>query len=159
MKTKGYRRMMGVTIFAALICIVSIIWILVQSYFIGTGSGEGCIVWHEELYPIQYTIFYGRLIFKSLFYLLIIVFLFKQLKAIKNGMLFPGANVKIMYVIATSYLMGNICDDNIATALTCGKHGAFVINGDTLLYASLLMIFALIYKVAVKVSEENNLTI
>ena len=159
MKTKGYRKMRGVTIFASLICIVSIVWILVQSYFISTGSGEGCIVWHDELYPIQAVIFAGRLLFKSLFYTLIIVFLCKQLKAIRNGVLFPGANVKIMYAIATSYLIGNICDDNAATALTGGENAAFVINGDTLLYAALLVIFALLYKVAVKVSEENNLTI
>jgi hypothetical protein len=56
-------------------------------------------------------------------------------------------------------LVGNICDDNISTALICGDNGAFVINSDTLLYAALLVIFALIYKVAVKVSEENSLTI
>ena len=73
--------------------------------------------------------------------------------------LFPNVNVKIIYSIAACYLIGNICDDNISTALICGDNGAFLINSDTLLYAALLVIFALIYKVAVKVSEENNLTI
>lgn len=150
---------MGVTIFASLLCIVSIVWILCQSYFVCTESGEGCIVWHEELYPLQAGIFIGRLVFKTLFYVLIMMFLFKQLKAIKDGIIFPRVNVKIMYTIAACYLVGNICDDNISTALICGDNGAFVINSDTLLYAALLVIFALIYKVAVKVSEENNLTI
>lgn len=159
METKGYKGMMGVTIFASLLCIVSIVWIFCQSYFVCTESGEGCIVWHEELYPLQAGIFIGRLVFKTLFYVLIMVFLFKQLKAIKDGIIFPRVNVKIMYTIAACYLVGNICDDNISTALICGDNGAFVINSDTLLYAALLVIFALIYKVAVKVSEENNLTI
>lgn len=159
METKGYKGMMGVTIFASLLCIVSIVWILCQSYFISTGSGEGCIVWHEELYPLQAGIFIGRLVFKTLFYALIMALLFKQLKAIKDGILFPRANVKIMYIIAVCYLIGNLCDDNISTALLFEESGKFVINSDTLLYAALLVIFALIYKVAVKVSEENNLTI
>jgi hypothetical protein len=88
------------------------------------------------------------------------VFLFKQLRAIKSGTLFPTINIKIMYGIALSYLIGNICDDNLPTLLFIGKNGsAFAINTDTLLYTALLIIFALIYKVAVKVSEENNLTI
>jgi hypothetical protein len=159
MKTKGYKGMMGVTIFASLLCVASIVWILFQSYFVCTESGEGCIVWHEELYPLQAGIFTGRLLFKSLFYALVIVFLVKQLNAIKNNVLFPNANVKIIYLIATSYFIGNICDDNISTALISGDNGAFVINSDTLLYAALLVIFALIYKVAVNVSEENSLTI
>ena len=159
METKGYKGMIGVTIFASLLCVVSIVWILVQSYFVCTESGEGCIVWHEELYPLQAGIFAGRLLFKSMSYALIIVFLIKQLNAIKSGVLFPNVNIKIIYSIAACYLIGNICDDNISTALICGDNGAFVINSDTLLYAALLVIFALIYKVAVKVSEENNLTI
>lgn len=159
METKGYKGMMGVTIFASLLCIVSIVWILCQSYFISTGSGEGCIVWHDELYPLQAGILIGRLVFKTLFYALIMAFLFKQLKAIKDGILFPRANVKIMYTIAVCYLIGNLCDENIPTALLFEDSGKFVINSDTLLYAALLVIFALIYKVAVKVSEENNLTI
>lgn len=156
---KTSKGMTGIAVAASLLCTVSIVWIFCQSYFISTESGEGCIEWHEELYPLQAAILTGRLLFKSMFYALIMVFLFKQIKAIKSGVLFPGVNVNILYCIAGCYLIGNICDDNIATALTSSGHTAFVINGDTLLYAALLVIFALIYKVAVRVSEENNLTI
>lgn len=156
---KTSKGMTGIAVAASLLCTASIVWIFCQSYFISTGSGEGCIVWHEELYPLQAAIFTGRLLFKSMFYALIMVFLFKQIKAIKSGVLFPGINVTILYCIAGCYLIGNICDDNIATALTSSSHAAFAINGDTLLYAALLVVFALIYKVAVRVSEENNLTI
>ena len=159
MERKNNKMMIVATIFATLLCVISIIWIVVQSYFISTGSGEGCIAWHEELYPLQWTIFTGRLIFKSLFYTLIIVFIVKQFKAIKSGVLFPAANVTVMYTMAISYLIGNICNDNIETALTNTSSAAFVINSDTLLYTALLVIFAIIYKIAVKVSEENNLTI
>lgn len=160
MKTKSYKKMMGVTIFASLLCAMSIVWIIAQSYCISTQSGEGCIHWHEDLYPLQLTIFIGRLLFKTSFYALIIVFLVKQLKAIKNGVLFAAVNVKIMYVLAFCYLIGNSCSDNVSTSLLFdGNTASFVINGDTLLYAALLVIFALIYKVAVKVSEEYNLTI
>ena len=152
--------MMGVTIFASLLCTVSIVWIMTQSYFISTQSGEGCIHWHEDLYPVQLVIFIGRLLFKTSFYALIIVFLAKQLKAIKNGILFPGVNTRIIYAMAACYFIGENCSDNISTSLLFdGNTASFVIDGDTWIYTAVLIVFALMYNIAVKVSEENNLTI
>ena len=160
MKTKSYKRMMGVTILASLLCTVSIVWIMTQSYFISTQSGEGCIHWHEDLYPVQLVIFIGRLLFKTSFYALIIVFLAKQLKAIKNGILFPGVNTRIIYAMAACYFIGENCSDNISTSLLFdGNTASFVIDGDTWIYTAVLIVFALMYNIAVKVSEENNLTI
>ena len=152
--------MMGVTIFASLLCTVSIVWIIAQSYFISTQSGEGCIHWHEDLYPVQLTIFIGRLLFKTSFYALIMIFLAKQLKAIKNGVLFPSVNTRIMYAIAACYFIGENCSDNISTSVLFeGNTGSFVIDGDTWIYTAVLVVFAIMYNIAVKVSEENNLTI
>lgn len=152
--------MMGVTIFASLLCTVSIVWIIAQSYFISTQSGEGCIHWHEDLYPMQLVIFIGRLLFKTSFYTLIMVFLAKQLKAIKNGVLFPSVNTRIMYAIAACYFIGENCSDNISTSVLFeGNTGSFVIDGDTWIYTAVLVVFAIMYNIAVKVSEENNLTI
>ena len=152
--------MMGVTIFASLLCTVSIVWIIAQSYFISTQSGEGCIHWHEDLYPMQLVIFIGRLLFKTSFYALIMVFLAKQLKAIKNGVLFPSVNTRIMYAIAACYFIGENCSDNISTSVLFKSNtGSFVIDGDTWIYTAVLVVFAIMYNIAVKVSEENNLTI
>ena len=160
MKTKTDKTMIGAAIVALLLCAVSIIWIIANSYCIATGSGEGCIYWHEDLYPVQAAVFIGRLVFKPMFYALIVAFIIKQFKAIKNGVLFPSINVKILYWLAFCYLIGNSCSDNVSTSLLFdGNTGSFIINGDTLLYAAVLVIFALIYKIAVNVSEENNLTI
>ena len=152
--------MMGVTIFASLLCTVSIVWIIAQSYFISTQSGEGCTHWHEDLYPMQLVIFIGRLLFKTSFYALIMVFLAKQLKAIKSGVLFPSVNTRIIYAMAACYFIGENCSDNISTSLLFeGNTGSFVIDGDTWIYTAVLVVFAIMYNIAVKVSEENNLTI
>ncbi len=159
MKTNGYKGMVWTTVFASLLCVISIVWISVQSYFIYNESGNGCIVWHEELYPLQCGIFIGRSLFKSMFYVMIIVFLIKQLRAIKSDVPFPCVNVKILYSTAACYLIGNICDDNMSTALMYKEQGAFVIDSDTILYTALLILFALIYKVAVRIGQENSLTI
>jgi hypothetical protein len=109
---------------------------------------------------MQLVIFIGRLLFKTSFYALIMVFLAKQLKAIKNGVLFPSVNTKIMYAIAICYFIGENCSDNISTSvLFKGNTGSFVIDGDTWIYTAVLVVFAIMYNIAVKVSEENNLTI
>ena len=160
MKTKSYKKMMWVTIFASLLCVASIVWIIAQSYFISTQSGEGCIQWHEDLYPLQWVIFIGRMLFKTSFYALIMVFLAKQLKAIKSGVLFPSVNTRIIYAMAACYFIGENCSDNISTSVLFeGNTGSFVIDGDTWIYTAVLVVFAIMYNIAVKVSEENNLTI
>lgn len=110
---------------------------------------------------MQITIFIGRLLFKNAFYALIVVFLVKQYKAVKSGVLFPRANIGIIYTIAVCYLIGNFCHANFDTLVIPEIEGTanLVISTDTLIYAMLLLVFASIYKIAVKVSEENTLTI
>ena len=160
MERKNNKMMIVATIFASLLCIISIIWIIVQSYFISTGSGEGCIIWHEELYPMQITLFAGRLIFKTLFYALMIVFLAKQTKAIKNGTLFPRKNITVLSAITASYFLGSLCNANFSECLLTGTGQMnFVIDIDMLLYTTMLIVFTIVYRIAVEVSEENNLTI
>lgn len=154
------RTVYGLTLIASLFCVVSIVWILVQSYFITACSGEGCIVWHEECYALQFSVFLGRVFFKTSFYGLLILFMVKQCRAIKCGVIFPRANVSVLYAIASCYLIGEFCDSNMASAVMPNDcHGGIVVNADTMIYTLLLFIFAILYKVAVNVSEENNLTI
>ena len=161
MKTKSYKGLLGATLFASLLCVANIVWTICQSYFVCTESGEGCIIWHEDLYPMQITIFVGRLLFMNAFYALIVVFLVKQYKAVKCGILFPRANIGIMYTIAVCYLIGNFCHANFDTLVIPETEGSanLVISTNTLIYAMLLLAFASIYRIAVKVSEENTLTI
>lgn len=160
MKTKSNKGLKGATIFVSLLCIVNIVWILCQSYFISTGSGEGCIAWHEDLYPVQLAIFAGRLLFKTAFYALIILFMVKQCKAIRNGTIFPRANIAVIYTMAACYFIGEFCNSNMESAVMfCGSNGAIEINTDIIIYTILLVVFGILYKVAVDVSEENNLTI
>ena len=160
MKTKINKGLNGTTIFVSLLCVVNIVWILCQSYFISTDSGEGCIAWHEDLYPVQLAIFAGRLIFKTAFYALIILFMVKQCKAIGSGTIFPRTNVTVIYTMAACYFIGEFCDSNMESAVMfCGSNGAIEINIDIIIYTILLVVFGILYKVAVDVSEENNLTI
>ena len=59
MKQRNYKTLLGATVLASVFCLVSIVWIIIQSYYICTNSGEGCIVWHDEIYLMQLAVFIG----------------------------------------------------------------------------------------------------
>ena len=160
MAKSNLKSVSGLTIAVSLLCIVSIVGVWVASYSMLYGSGEGRIVFHEDLYPMQIIIFIGRLLFKTSFYLLLILFVAKQCRAIKDGSIFPRANIKIAYLMSACYFVGNFCDSNIETVvIPNGARAEILIESDILIFTMLLFIFSILYKVAVNVSEENNLTI
>ncbi|MBO7280300.1 MAG: DUF2975 domain-containing protein [Bacteroidaceae bacterium] len=162
MKTKISKSLMGVVVIAMIICAIHIVWLILQSWFIsGINGSTGEINWNQDVLPFQIIVFSCRLLFNVGFNVLIIVFLIKSLKALKDGTLFPKSNVALLYVTAGCYFIGKLCDDNMGSTLltetpTCSR---FVIETGCILVTLMLIIFAMIYKIAVKVSEENNLTI
>ena len=156
MKSSNSKSLLGIAIVIFLLSLVCISVLFVQSFDVCTNGSD--LAWREDLFQMQMIIFIGKLFFKTAFYILLFFFLIKQHKAIKNGVLFPRANVLIMYFMAAFYFMGNFCQENIKTFISA-ETPHIVLNFDTTIYTLLLIIFALMYKVAAKVSEENNLTI
>ena len=156
MKSSNSKSLLGIAIVIFLLSLVSISVLFVQSFDVCTNGSD--LAWREDLFQMHMIIFTGKLFFKTAFYILLFFFLIKQHKAIKNGVLFPRANVLIMYFMAAFYFMGNFCQENIKTFISA-ETPHIVLNFDTTIYTLLLIIFALMYKVAAKVSEENNLTI
>lgn len=156
MKSSNSKSLLGIAIAIFLLSLVSISVLFVQSFDVCTNGSD--LAWREDLFQMQMIIFTGKLFFKTAFYILLFFFLIKQHKAIKNGVLFPRANVLIMYFMAAFYFLGNFCQENIKTFISA-ETPHIVLNFDTTIYTLLLIIFALMYKVAAKVSEENNLTI
>ena len=156
MKSSNSKSLLGIAIVIFLLSLVSISVLFVQSFDVCTNGSD--LAWREDLFQMQMIIFIGKLFFKTAFYILLFFFLIKQHKAIKNGVLFPRANVLIMYFMAAFYFLGNFCQETIKTFISA-ETPHIVLNFDTTIYTLLLIIFALMYKVAAKVSEENNLTI
>ena len=58
---------------------------------------------------------------------------------------------------AAFYFIGNFFTDNLS--LLYFENNPLMINDTTVIYTLLFIIFGILYKVAVDVSEENNLTI
>ncbi len=156
MKTKGFKTLTAITALAIFFCVVNAVWVCVLSHNVYTAENN-FLTFEKAPRFIFFAIFYGRLIFQPLYNTLLITFLVKQLVAIKKGILFPRINVTIIYLIAACYFIGNLCADN--TALLYFENNPLIIKDSTIINTLLFVIFAIIYNIAVKVSEENNLTV
>ena len=156
METKNFKTLTAITSVAIFFCLLNAVWVCVQSYNLYTAENN-FLTFEKEPRFIFTAIFYGRLIFTPLYNALLITFLVKQLVAIKRGILFPRINVRIIFLIAACYFIGSFSHDN--HALLHFQNNPIMIHDSTITYTLLFIIFGIIYKVAVDVAEENNLTV
>lgn len=156
MKTKGYKALIAISAFAIFFCLLNTVWTCVLSYNTYTAENNFLTFEKQPLF-IPYAIYFGRLLFIPLYNALLITFLVKQLVAIKKGILFPRINVRIINLIALCYFIGDFCAEN--TALMFFENNPLLINDSTIIYTLLFIIFGILYKMAVDVAEENNLTV
>lgn len=156
MKTKGFKTLTTITAVAIFFCLLNAVWVCVQSYNLYTAENN-FLTFDKEPRFIYSAIFYSRVIFSPLYNALLITFLVKQLVAIKKGTLFPRTNIRIIFLIAVCYFIGSFSHDN--QALLHFENNPLMINDGTITYTLLFIIFGIIYKVAVDVAEENNLTV
>lgn len=114
MKRRTKCLLIAATVLVTMVCVINAVWLVVQSGGIAGWYGANMqqAVWNEDVLGLQRFLFWGRLLAGIAFDVLMVVFMFRSLVAVKSGILFPRANA-----------------------------------------------FVLIYSMAVRVSEENNLTI
>ena len=162
METKNYKGLKGAAFTVVLICAAQIVWLCAQTWFIsGMGSTEGEVNWSEEIIALQLTVLLGRLLFCTAYYTTIIIFIAKTIKGLKSGIIFPQSNVQLLFATAGCYFIGTLMSDNFDNILLTQTPNAtyFAIDINTILIPLIFIIFALLYKIAANVSEENNLTI
>ena len=140
-----------------LLCAETAVHITLQG--IGTlidPSGFG-VNWTEDIKWFQMTILIGRMIGGLAFSILMCAFIINSGKSLKNGIPFPRRNVGILYGTAASLFIYKFFQSNLG--IVTGSERNLLIDTDNLTIALMIVIFAIIYNVAVKVSEENSLTI
>ena len=153
-----------------IICIVNAVWLIVQSgsvagwftdyrnivYGDGAAENGSKIVWRDDVLGWQYFIFYGRLLFGIAFDALLLLFMIKSILALKSGAFFLKSNTYILISAAVCNLLYNFCNENIRILI----YDTYKNITDAMLLTPLILFaFSLIYGLAVRVSEENRLTI
>jgi len=118
------------------------------------------VQWLDEYKWLQVTVIVGRMIgglaLSALFY----AFTINTINGYKAGILFPRKNFGILTTCSIALFVYIFCHDNIhIVGLSNDAVSQIELNPDTIVYPLIFVVFALMYKVAVKVSEENRLTI
>lgn len=139
------------------LCVFNALHSIIQCLGFMTSPNDYQVTWIDEIKPLQVAILVGRMLGGVLFSVLMIVFTFNSLKSLKNGILFPMCNVGVLYGSAASYFLYRFCHSNIGIASGIDRN--ILLESDDLMVPLIIIIFALIYKLAVKISMENSLTI
>ena len=155
MKTNTTRSLKWLTGAVIALGLMALALFTVQSFGFFTGTPQKA-VWIEGFKGMQVSIIIMRLIGSITCFSLLLAFLFNSIKGQKNGELFQRKNIGILFGLAAASFITLLCSGNMHIVM-----GERHINiGFTELFVPIIIcIVALIYRNAVQVSEENNLTI
>jgi hypothetical protein len=159
MKQNSIKSITAISIAIMVFCGLSAFIVIVQGIF-GFVSPENVgVIWSAEMEIKTFQIFIaiGRILGGAFFFGLITAFLVKTIKGLKNGILFPASNVRILYFSALALFVYNFCYNN--GGILTGGESNLLLDTDDITISLIVVAFAMIYKIAVKISDENSLTI
>ena len=143
--------LIAVTVLVCLICLSNAAYIIIQGGGMAGLYGVNMerAQWNQEVLGLQRFIFWGWLTAGLVFDALLAVFMICSLLGVRSGFLLMAASaVNLVY---------NVCRSNIGIVLHSER--LFTIDDADVLLPLILLAFSLIYGIAVRVSEENQLTI
>ena len=150
--TKSLKWLTGVAVFFSLFATARMT-VQTVGFFYGRPYPA---VWSDGLEVFQGSIAIFRLLGGIALFGLLIAFLLNSIKGLNNGVLFPRKNISTLFCTAAASFVFLFCNTNIDLVL-----GERVLKLDIqeILVPTIICAFAIMYKAAVKVSEENSLTI
>lgn len=118
------------------------------------------IEWLEMGKWMQITVLVGRMVGGLVFSALLYAFTVNTIKGYKAGVLFPRKNFGILISCSVALFVYMFCYDNMAlVGIANDAVRQIAIDLNTVVCSLTFVVFALMYKIAIRVSEENSLTI
>ena len=118
------------------------------------------IQWLDTDKWLQITILIGRMVGGLAFSALLYAFTINTAKGYKASVLFPRQNFGILMACSVALFLYVFCYDNMQlVGLANDAVRQIELDLNTVVSSLTFVVFALMYKVAIKVSEENSLTI
>ena len=150
--TKSLKWLTGIVAFFSSIAVARM---TVQTFGFFYGKPQ-VAVWIDGMEVFQGSIAICRLLGGIALFSLLIAFLVNSIKGLNSGVLFPRKNISILFCAAAASFIFLFSNTNIDLVL--GRR-VFQIDITEIIVPAIICTFAIMYKVAVKVSEENSLTI
>ena len=118
------------------------------------------IEWLEMDKWMQITVLVGRMVGGLVFSALLYAFTINTIKGYKAGVLFPRKNFGILIACSVALFVYMFCYDNMAlVGIANDAVRQIVVDLNSVVCSLTFVVFALMCKIAIKVSEENSLTI
>ena len=152
---KYYRQMKWLTGFAVLCCIFWIYWITGRTIvsYMQIPVDEPEYILSRDIVMIGSNVSMAALIF------LLLRFMVIQLKSLKNGVLFCKKGYRCMFAWAAIWPVYDCCASSFELMVSRGKYDVIEVPGSAIGVTFIIITFAILYKIATEVAEENNLTI
>lgn len=159
--TKSLKWLKGLTIAVSIYCCIYIILLTVRTmFYVGwINIGPEPVKWIEGHEGLQCSILSVWWLSGIAFNLLMLAFAINSKRKLKAGTLFPASNVGILFGCAGAHLLYKIATQNMPVLFEARRSITLDLGYDELLITSFICIFAIVYKIAGMIAEENSLTI
>lgn len=152
--TKYYNQMKAITIATIAASLFWLYWTVGRTF-----NTFYSVPLRESYKVLQSSIATGYCVFALALIAIQMVFLIKQMKSIKNGLLFDKSGTKYLIIWGLLWIGYDFCSANIGQMIINDAFNEITIHGTTIGIPVIAFTFATLYRMAADVAEENNLTI
>lgn len=152
--TKSLKWLFGLAIFSGTFYL-ALLSVQTCSLLFGTPNPSQ-VEWTDGIRFLQASVVTLNFVGAIALFTFLTLFIFNSIKALNDGTLFPRKNVGLLFGCAAATFISQLCGSNMH--LLNGTR-AINIGFAEVIVPAVICIFAIIYRVAVQVSEENSLTI
>lgn len=153
---KYYRQILPLAIFATIVSLAWIYWTVGRT--IVSLMGDDCMV-NGEYESLRWTIVAGYAMLSVVLVVIQTVFLVKQLRSLKRGVMFKPGCWKLIMWWGIVWVFYDFCATNLPEMIYAKELTQVVADGTMVGVAVITFVFSFLYRIATDVAEENNLTI
>lgn len=152
---KYYKQLRVLTIVASVLAMLWIYWAVGRTV---VSLIEDFTV-NQDMVLLQTVVIVGYVLFAIMLVVIQSLFLINQMRSVQNGILFDRLCAKYIMAWGIVWLFYDICSDNVTQMFANTTIHTFTISGTAIGIPVIAFTFAVLYKMAADVAEENNLTI
>ena len=146
---------------ALFFCASWFVYLCYQSYHQVFGTTGAHIHWEAK----QNQVLFVSTVFLSYFLLTLAVigicvaFFLNTIKAIRYEELFPGKNIRLIFVATLLIFLQTVASDNLSQAFIAKGPAVIGLSSNPFVQSLIVLIFGILYKMAHQVAAEHDLTV
>ena len=153
---KYYHQILPLAIFATIVSLCWVYWTVGRTNF--TFMGDDAVIGgdHESL---RWSIIIGYLVLALVLVAIQTIFLVKQVRSIKQGVMFKRGCWKLIMWWGIVWMFYDFCATNLHEMIFAKELTQIIADGTMVGVPVIAFVFSFLYRIAAEVAEENNLTI